>query len=225
MSAGSSGTSTPATVTTLLWVRHGQADSNRDGRFGGHSPVPLTDLGRRQAEATAAAIRRAAPTALISSDLARAVQTAEPIAAATGLALELDRDLRERSLGILDGLSFADAEARHPELWQRLMARDPALVPDGGEAVDAVYARVARAIDAIVSRHAGGRVVVVSHGLALYHAFVHVCGLGSPSADHGVFVLVDNCSVSRVEHRHVHGRARWRIRSLNDVAHLDGLAS
>jgi probable phosphoglycerate mutase len=203
-------------ATTLLWVRHGEADSNRDGRIGGHSPAPLTEEGRRQAEATGRAIARLEPTAIVSSDLRRAHQTAEAIARATGLGIELEPGLRERSLGILDGLLFTEAETQHPELWARLRSRDPDLVPEGGEHADAVFARVGGAIDRIVAAHEGGRVVVVSHGLALYHAFAHVCGLGSPSAGHAVFLLVDNCSISRLEHR----AGRWRILSLNETFHL-----
>jgi probable phosphoglycerate mutase len=211
-------------TTTLLWVRHGEADSNRDGRFGGHSPVPLTPRGVQQAEATAAAIAKLAPTAIVSSDLVRTRQTAEPIARATGLAPTWDPGLRERSLGILDGLGFAEAEEKHPALWARLRARDPDLVPDGGESNDQVYARVCASIDRVIADHRGGRVVVVSHGIALYHAFAHVCGLGKPGPDHAVFVLLDNCSLSTLEHRTDDaGRSRWRILRLNDVAHLAAL--
>jgi len=210
-------------VTTLLWVRHGEADSNRDGRFGGHSPVALTPLGERQARATAAAIARLQPTAIVSSDLVRARQTAEPIADACRLPLVFDAGLRERSLGILDGLSFAEAEQQHPELWARLRRREPEAIPDGGESQEGVYTRVAHAIDGLVAAHPGGRVVVVSHGLALYHAFSHICGLGTPGESHKVFVLVDNCSLSRVEHRVHAGRIHWRIVTLNETAHLSSL--
>lgn len=208
---------TDVPVTTLVWVRHGEADSNRDGRFGGHSPAPLTERGVRQARATARALVALRPTAIVSSDLARARQTAEPIADACRLPLALDPDLRERSLGILDGLSFAEAQERHPDLWARL--RDPEMVPERGEPHDAVFARVSGAIDRVVAAHRGGTVVVVSHGLALYHAFCHVCGLGSPRAGHQVFVLVDNCSVSRIEQR----QDKWRIVTLNETAHLADL--
>jgi len=208
-------------VTTLLWIRHGEAESNRDGRFGGHSAAALTELGRRQAAATARAVARFEPTALVSSDLARARQTAEPIAEACRLEIVLEPGLRERSVGILDGLSFTEAAERHPELWQRLRARDHTAIPDGGETHLAVYARVSAAIDRLVAEHPGGRVALVSHGLALYHAFSHVCGMGAPGPDHSVFVLVDNCSLSRLEHRiSSDGRPRWRIVTLNDTGHL-----
>jgi probable phosphoglycerate mutase len=205
------------TVTTLLWVRHGEADSNRDGRFGGHSPAALTTLGLEQAARTGAAMVAHAPTAIVSSDLMRARQTAEAIGAACALPIEFDPALRERSLGILDGLSFTETEEKHPALWARLRARDHDLVPDGGEHNRAVFDRVTGAIDRIVEAHAGGRVVVVSHGIALYHAFLHVCGLGTPSPDHRVFTLLDNCSISRFEHR---PGPRWRVLSLNETHHL-----
>lgn len=200
----------------LYLVRHGEADSNRDSRFGGWSPVPLTDLGQRQAVAAAAELRRRAPTVLITSDLTRARETAAPIAEMTGLAPRLEPGLRERSLGIFDGLSFAEAEAQYPDVWKRLMSRDPEAVPEGGETADTVYARVSGAIDRILADHAGERIAVVSHGLALYHVFSYVCGLGSPSTDHPVFVLVDNASITQIERRH----DRWRIVSINDTAHL-----
>lgn len=202
--------------TVLYLVRHGEADSNRDSRFGGWSPAPLTDLGQRQAVAAATELRRRAPTVLITSDLARAHQTARPIAELLGLEPRLEPGLRERSLGIFDGLSFTEAEAQYPEVWKRLMSRDPEAVPEGGETADTVYARVSAAIDRILAEHAGERIAVVTHGLALFHVFSYICGLGSPSHDHPVFVLVDNASITQVERRH----DRWRIISINDTAHL-----
>jgi len=210
--------------TVLYFVRHGEADSNLHGRFGGHSTVPLTTRGRRQAQLTAHALSPLRPTALVSSDLVRARQTADTIAESCGLSVELEPGMRERSLGVFDGLAFAEAEARYPEAWRRLQSRDPDAIPDGAETTDGVYARVTAAIDGLVERHAGGRIVVVTHGLALFHAFSHVCGLGSPARHHRVFVLVDNASITHVEHQLGEDRAhRWRIVRINDVAHLRDL--
>ena len=79
-----------------------------------------------------------------------------------------------------------------------------------------MFARVSQAIDRIVAAHAGGRVIVVSHGLAIFHAFAHITGLGSPARGLQVFTLVDNCSITRLEHRGSH----WRIFSLNECGHL-----
>jgi probable phosphoglycerate mutase len=157
--------------------------------------------------------------AVVTSDLVRAAETAAPIATALGVTPRLDAGLRERSLGVFDGLSFADAESRYPDAWQRLRTRDPDAVPDGGETASMVYARVQAALQRIVTDHAGQRVVVVSHGLAMFHAFSWVCGLGVPGPQTPVFVLVDNASITHLEHR----PERWRIVSVNDTAHLRGL--
>ena len=217
----------PSDVRTVLYlVRHGEAASNRDGRIGGWSPVPLTELGHRQAARAATELVRRGPTRLVTSDTERARPTAAPIAAATGLEPTYEPGLRERSLGVLDGLGFDEARARHPELWQRMTARDPSAVPEGGETTDDVHVRVTAAIARLVRDHAGERIAVVSHGLALYHVFTYVCGLGSPAQALPVFVLVDNASITQVEHRHVLGPPpadRWRIVSVNDTAHLRDL--
>ena len=212
--------------TVLYLVRHGEADSNREGRIGGWSDAPLTVLGHRQAERAAVELARRAPTRLVTSDVERARQTAAAIAAVTGLDPTFEPGLRERSLGVLDGLLFEEARSRHPELWQRMMARDNSVVPEGGETAEVVYRRVSEAIGRLVRDHAGERIAVVTHGLALFHVFTHVCGLGAPTAGLPVFVLVDNASITQLEHR-AHPEPpphRWRIVSINDTAHLRDIA-
>ena len=205
--------------TELLVVRHGESEGNAEGRFGGHGPTPLTERGRRQAERVAELIAGMEPTAVVSSDLSRALSTAEVIAARTGLTPVLDPGLRERCLGIFDGLSFAEVKERYPEEWARLAGRDLAYCPEGGEAIDDMYQRVTAAVDRMVAAHIGGRIVVVSHGIAIFHLFAHVTGLGSPGRGLQVFALVDNCSLSRFRHRD----GRWLIRSLNERHHLEGI--
>jgi probable phosphoglycerate mutase len=212
---------TGSTASTLIaLVRHGQSEGNVSGCIGGHCATPLTELGHRQSRATAEAlVRELEPTVLVSSDLVRARQTAEPIARSCALDLGLDARLRERSLGVMDGLSFTDAAERYPDDWQRLRAREPGACPPGGETVAAVFERVSQVIDHIAHSHLGERVVVVSHGLAIYHAFAHICGLGSPARGLRVFSLVDNCSISLFTFRRDH----WLLGSINDRAHLRDL--
>src|ERR671920_988022 len=96
------------TRTRVLLVRHGQSQGNAERRFGGHSPTPLSELGRRQAEATANALAAEGVTAIYSSDLLRAIQTAEPLARATGLEIRQTAALRERSVGLMEGLTFEE---------------------------------------------------------------------------------------------------------------------
>jgi len=205
--------------TLIVLVRHGEAANNAEGRFGGHGPAPLTEVGRKQAEVTAAAVERLEPTAVISSDLVRAVQTAEPIVGRTALTCVYDERFRERSVGVFDNLLFSEAEQRYPDLWQRMMRRDFAATPPGGETVEQVFQRVSEGLDEVVEQYRGGRVLIVSHGLAIYHALSHIFGLGVPTREHKVFALVGNCSLSTFKTR----AGRWRIKAINDCSHLSEL--
>lgn len=206
-------------ATTILLVRHGQSTGNVERRFGGHAEVPLTELGRAQAERLGAALAPAGPTALVTSDLGRARETAEAIATAGRLAPTVDSRWRERSLGELDGMRFSDVRAGYPELWKRLAARDPTLVPPGGESAADVFHRLSEALAHAVSAHVGGTVVIVSHAIAIHFALAAACRLSAPEPGSGVFFHVDNASVSQLKITGAH----VRIERLNDVRHLAGL--
>ncbi len=223
MGAMSNGSSQADQRTVLTLVRHGQSTGNDELRFGGHEPTPLSDHGRLQAAATAEALARGErPTALYSSDLPRAHETAETIARRLGCPLSAEPGLRERCLGEMDGMLIRDVEAEFPERWRRLRAQDPTFAPPGGgETIDEVYERISGTIERIVSAHRGGHVIAVSHALAIFHVFTHICGLGSPSRGLQVFMLVDNCSLSTFVLR----GERWRIMAINDCAHLGELVT
>src|SRR6185295_16805072 len=94
--------------TTLLLVRHGQSEGNAERRFGGHTATPLSPLGLTQAQATANALASESITAIYSSDLRRAIQTAEPLSQLTGLPIISTEAFRERSVGVMEGLTFED---------------------------------------------------------------------------------------------------------------------
>lgn len=206
----------------LLLVRHGESEGNASGAFTGHGPSPITARGRRQAEAVGRclAAEGVALTALYSSDLPRAVQTAEALRAAMGAAyaetaLRLRGDLRERAMGAFEGVTFAEVQARYPEDWQRLVARTLDHSPPGGESHRAVGRRVAAALTALRSEHASGRVVVVSHGVAIHHMLRHLLGVEGE----GVSFAADNGSVQRLSL----GDGRVRAVALNDTRHLLGV--
>ncbi len=207
--------------TTFIVVRHGQSLDNEEMRFGGDGPAPLTDLGQRQAEVTATTLAELDIDAVVSSDLVRARATGQAIASACGCELALDQGLRERSLGKFNGLLFSEFCQGFPEDWRRLRAGDATYEPPGGETIDTVFARVSQSLDRILADHRGRRVVLVSHGVAIFHAFAHICGLGSPSRGLGVFLLVDNCSLSTF----VDTGDRWLIKAINDRSHLGELAT
>ncbi|MHC5035475.1 MAG: histidine phosphatase family protein [Planctomycetota bacterium] len=223
MAAMSKGSSDTDQRTVLTIVRHGQSMGNDELRFGGHAPTALSEHGLRQARVTGEALARGEPpTTLVSSDLPRAWRTAEEVSRATDATPVPEPGLRERCLGELDGMRFDAVAERYPERWKRLRAQDPTFrPPGGGETIDEVYERVSATIDRLASEHRGGHVVAVSHALAIFHVFAHICGLGSPSQGLQVFMLVDNCSLSTFVLR----RGRWRIMAINDCAHLGELTT
>lgn len=149
--------------TRLLLLRHGQTALSVNRRYSGHGDPELTDLGRAQA---AAAARRLADRgdldAIVSSPLSRARTTAEAVAEAAGLPVEIDDGLIETDFGAWEGLTFAEAGARDPQLHRRWLG-DVAVAPPGGESFAQVAVRTAAARDALLARHPGRRILVVSH--------------------------------------------------------------
>lgn len=200
-------------ATEILLLRHGQSEGNEGGRFGGHGPTPLTALGRRQAEATALVLARDGLTAIFASDLPRAIQTAEPIVAATGIAMRTTPSLRERSVGVFTGMTFAEAEARHPDVFAAMMRRDPDACPPEGETTHACLERASEFFDRIVARFPSGRTLLVSHAFTINLLLRRVLGVASPT----VFFRSDNCALHRLQRAPT---GFWNVVTLNDRRHL-----
>ncbi len=156
-------------MTTLWLIRHGQTDWNLEGRYQGQSDVPLNAAGMAQAEAFAASLCGQQFDALYTSDLARALQTAQVIAACTGLPVQADPRLREINQGEWQGRTLDEIKGIYNECAQaKHLAIDPASTrAPGGESVLEVSQRMAQAANDIARRYPNGRVLVVSHGLAL----------------------------------------------------------
>lgn len=141
----------------VLW-RHGQTLWNLEGRFQGHTDIPLTEAGEAQAAAAAERLASLRPAAVVSSDLSRAAVTARALADRLGLDVRLDERLRERSGGSWEGLTGAEIRAKFPEAWETWQ-------PEDGEAERPVGERVAAAVEqAVGSLGAGELLVVVGHG-------------------------------------------------------------
>jgi broad specificity phosphatase PhoE len=149
--------------TRLLLLRHGQTELSVERRYSGRGNPPLTDLGRRQADAAARYLAdRGGISAVISSPLQRAYDTATAAAKGLGLDVTVDDDLIETDFGSWEGLTFGEAAARDAELHTRWL-RDTAQSPPGGESFDAVAQRVRRARNRIITEHGDATVLVVSH--------------------------------------------------------------
>lgn len=144
----------------MLWVRHGVTPWNRSKRAQGHADIDLDAEGKRQAEVVAAELAAFDITAVYSSDLARAVHTAEPIARKHNLPLEVDAGFREIDQGEWTGLDPDAISKRWPGLW----ARRSWCPRPGGESPTDVLRRAGASLERVVSEHPAGTIVVVTHG-------------------------------------------------------------
>jgi broad specificity phosphatase PhoE len=187
----------------LILVRHGQTQTNAEGRLLGRADPPLTAHGRRQAAALAAAVGPV--DRVVTSPLARARETA----ACFGLPVEVDDRWVEVDYGDYDGRVLADIPV---ELWRQWRA-DPEFTPPGGESIAAVCARVREACDALADDAAEHDVVVVSHVSPVKAAVAWALGVG----DEVVWRLfLELASVSRV----AIGPGGPMLRTYNDTTHL-----
>lgn len=201
--------------TRLILLRHGQTELSVGRRYSGRGNPPLTETGLRQATAAARRLTGFGElAAVLTSPLARARQTADAVGAATGTEVTELEDLTETDFGSWEGLSFAEAAERDPEL-HRSWLTDSAVPTPGGESFDQVHARVERARDRIVADHAGSTVVVVSHVTPIKT----LLRIGLDAGPTLLFRLhLDLASLSIVE---FYPDGNTTVRLVNDTAHLE----
>src|SRR5215212_4151968 len=140
-------------ATNVLLIRHGQSRGNAERRFGGHTATPLSARGHKQAQATARTLKSESLTAIYSSDLARAIETAKPLCNLTGLPINGASAFRERSVGVMEGLTFEDAAQQHPEQYAALLRRDFDYVLAGGESYRQLLDRAMHKLDEIIAQN------------------------------------------------------------------------
>ncbi|TFW31245.1 histidine phosphatase family protein [Duganella callida] len=185
--------------TTILLIRHGETAWNAVRRLQGHIDIPLNAEGERQAAALARALAAEKLDAIVSSDLQRAVQTAQAVAAPhPGITLQTDAHLRERAYGAFEGMLYQDIQDEYPAdfaLWQ---ARDvDSVMPAGerlAESFRQFYERAIAALHAVAARHPGQTVAVVAHGGVLECAYRAARGI---QLDSPRDFQVKNASINR----------------------------
>lgn len=208
---------------TELWlIRHAESTGNRDGVITGHRDLPLSLLGRHQAERLADRLRGQRFAALYASDLERARDTAQPVGIATGLGVATDRRLREIDTGAWSGLTIAEIQATFPEEWARWQQRDPDMRRGGGETTREAAARIAGILTEIARAHAGERVLIVAHGTIIRLALATILRLDFAQAWR---LGVANASIARVRpFAHAGGAPdtpEGMVFGVNDVTHLE----
>jgi broad specificity phosphatase PhoE len=202
----------------LIAVRHGETEWNVEGREMGQLDSPLTRRGILQAKALATRIRVIRFAALYCSDLGRAVSTAEIIASATGHAPTQDAGLRERHMGIFQGLTKSEMSAQFPlEYSQYRKIGHTFRIPQGESGEDRL-ARSVRVLTEIAMRHAGQTVVAVTHGGFLMGFFESVLGM---APGNGWRFKRQNAAFNCFEY----SAGRWSLETWNETGHLEGIGS
>lgn len=210
-----------ALKTTLYLIRHGQSAGNAQGRFGGHSATPLSELGLHQAKLTARALSKEKITVIYSSDLKRAMQTAGALSELTGLPVNETGVFRERNIGVLEGLTFDEAEKEYPGDYRALVDRNVAHVITRGESYRQLVDRVAGTVDDILEKHKGGKIAVFAHTGTICFLTLHLMGALNPDTVCTPWVVTSNCGINKFEFR---GRDNLRVLSLNDTRHLSQIS-
>jgi probable phosphoglycerate mutase len=159
--------------TQVIIIRHGETEWNIANIRQGHLDSPLTEQGIAQARALARRLSREHFRLIYSSDLGRAMQTAEIIAAATGHDIVSDPRLRERHLGIFQGLSSDEIKERYPQEYSLHRSLGPDYVIPSGESVRQQVARNLSCLNEVAAKHPGEAIVVITHGGVLSGLFRH----------------------------------------------------
>jgi len=199
--------------TRMIVVRHGETTWNREGRFQGHLDSPLTPEGLEQAQALGRRLAAHPFTALYSSDLGRAEATARIIGKATNQPLRLDHRLRERNLGVLQGLLLHEAREQFPDAYALFRHGGIDEIVPGGESTRQRCEEITGCISDLAERHHGEQIVVVTHGGSLSCLMRYVLGLrldaprrfSRPNASWNVFVRLED---------------NWFLETWGDVSHL-----
>jgi glucosyl-3-phosphoglycerate phosphatase len=197
------------TLGRLVLMRHGQTDYNITGRMQGHIDSVLTGSGRAQAAAAAPEIARLAVDRLVSSDLRRAMDTADVVGAASGLPVKLDARLRETHLGEWQGLTVDAIEGQWPgaiATWRS----DPSWAPPGGESRIEVVRRSRPVVDELDEEFAGcpgATAVLVAHGGLIAGLVSGLLGL--PTSTWPSIGGIGNCRWATLARRDDH--PRWRL--------------
>jgi broad specificity phosphatase PhoE len=200
----------------LIPVRHGETEWNRAGREMGHLDSPLTETGARQSLYLARRLMRRGFDVLYTSDLGRAIQTAEIIGSVCAVEPQIEPGLRERNMGAFEGLLRSEIRERFGTEHLEYERRGFFAVVPGGETVTERTQRSVRVLTAIAERHSNETVVAVTHGGFLMGFLGHVMGL---APGNGWRFRKRNASFNAFEH----SGGRWRLETWNDSSHLAAL--
>jgi 2,3-bisphosphoglycerate-dependent phosphoglycerate mutase len=202
----------------LIAIRHGETEWNIQSREMGQLDSALTVQGIQQAQAIAKRLSRRRFDALYCSDLGWAIRTAKIISSETGVEAVIDAGLRERNMGIFQGLTKAEMTEQFPmEYLEYRRVGHTFRIPQGESGQDRL-ARSIRVLTEIATRHVDQTVVVVTHGGFLMGFFEHVLGM---SPGNGRRFRRQNAAYNCFEYLD----GTWSLETWNETSHLDDLGS
>lgn len=204
-------------ITRLYLVRHGQSAGNAAGRFGGHGPTPLSELGESQAEQTAKQLAKEGVSRIYASDLHRAVQTAKYLSELTDIPVIATKAFRERHVGVLEGLTFEESKESHPQDFYALVNRSVHHVITKGESYRQLLERATGELWDILRDHQGERIAIYSHTGAICFITLHLMGAIRRDTKQTPWLVTSNCGINRFE---IRGPRNVRVLALNDTRHL-----
>ena len=196
----------------LILVCHGETEWNAQRRYQGQVDVPLSALGKRQAELVAERFVDLDIDAVYASDLSRAWQTAQAIAKVSGWQVASEPRLRELKFGIFEGLTFDEAEAQYPDMMAAWL-KDFNNTPDGAESIELFTNRIVGLLDDLKKKHNKQTVLLVGHGGSLSEILRVVLGL---SREKRWYLEMEHTSLSEISIAEDY----VAVQRLNDTCHL-----
>ena len=199
--------------TELILIRHGETEWNSQLRMQGHSNSNLSAVGQAQIRALGQWMKNVPFDHIYSSDSLRARQTAEAITHFSGHTVQFDQRLREKNLGIFEGLTTEEARERHPEVFRLFKTAGSQYVIDEGESTQQLLDRALEAIEVIRYRHHQKRVLLVTHGGVVRVLMKRTLGL---KIDAPTRFLIQNTGLFRLV-----WEDKWMVAQMGGVSHLE----
>ena len=199
--------------TEIILIRHGETEWNSQKRMQGHSNSDLSSVGQAQIQALGQWMKNVPFDLIYSSDSLRAKQTAEAITQFSGHELQFDQRLREKNLGVFEGLTSEDARERHPEVFRLFKTAGSTYVIDEGESTQQLQDRALEIVNEIRIKHPEERVLLVTHGGFIRVVMKHSLGL---SLETPTRFLIRNTGVFRLV-----WEDKWIVSQMGGVLHLE----
>ncbi|MBP5169698.1 MAG: GNAT family N-acetyltransferase [Oscillospiraceae bacterium] len=206
-------------MTQIYLIRHTQAEGNRYRMMQGHWDGDVTPLGLKEIDALSARFRNIPVDAVYSSDLTRAVLTAEGVARIKGLPVLQDVRLRELDLGPWESQFFGNITYRFPAEADVFLHDPGNWKIDGAETAYDVMDRAYPALLEIAESHDGQTVAVVSHGVTIRCLMTKILGLSFSPEE--ILPIFKNTAVTKL----LFENGSFSVEYMNDASHIEGLSS